>query len=154
MPSSDLPLSQSEDALQATQVDDVELPVEEEETPLPAPNLSQRGDSVSEKVPVTNKRAKNSMYAQMLLEEERQAKKQVRRSCTPSRPHSLHFPHAGQKTTPASKFLETEAEEDEEEGRQAGLGDFGFVIQKTHEDEEEVSPSHMSGPCLCLTLCS
>lgn len=43
--------------------------------------------------------------------------------------------------TAQSKFIETEAEEDEEEGRQAGLGDFGFVIQKGPEDEEEVSDS-------------
>lgn len=46
-----------------------------------------------------------------------------------------------QKTS-HSKFIETEAEEDEEEGRQAGLGDFGFVIQKKNEDEEEVCGVH------------
>lgn len=77
---SDLPVSESEDALPATQIDDGEL--RQTSDPVTSldmiPDLSQQRSDVSQTAPVASKRAKNSIYAQMLLDEERQAKKQVK----------------------------------------------------------------------------
>ena len=44
--------------------------------------------------------------------------------------------------------METEAEEEEEQGLQAGLGDFGFGVSKSKEDDEAVG--HSSDPFLSL----
>lgn len=39
----------------------------------------------------------------------------------------------------SGKLVEGEAEEEEEVGRQAGLGDYFFGVPKNAEDEERVS---------------
>jgi len=38
-----------------------------------------------------------------------------------------------------NRLLEDEAEEEEEEGVQAGLGDFGFGVSRARDDDEAVS---------------
>ena len=48
--------------------------------------------------------------------------------------------------------METEAEEEEEQGLQAGLGDFGFGVSKSKEDDEAVG--HNSDPFLSLPYLS
>jgi hypothetical protein len=60
--------SPSEDGLEATQLDKVEVPPDEQ---LASSSSAPSADKA------TKKTGKNSMYAQLLREEERQAKKQV-----------------------------------------------------------------------------
>jgi hypothetical protein len=81
-PPSDLALSPSEEALQATQVDEVESMLEGQTATAvtSVPVLTQQPStsiSNSSEKPAAVKKAKNSIYAQLLLDEERQAKKQV-----------------------------------------------------------------------------
>ena len=83
-----------------------------------SPCLFQDAAAVASSRPASRRHVdKNSQYRQMLLEEDRR--------------------HRREKTA-GSSVLDLEADEEEEEGLQAGLGDFGFGKIANKDDDEQV----------------